>query len=83
MILLTGDPVTTFDEYLAAGGLQGLAEAARLGPEATINEIANSGLRGRGAQGSRLANLVLGESPDSSTTCRLVTTSVLLNSRPG
>lgn len=51
MILLTGDPVTSLDEYRARGGLEGLAAARRLGPAAVIDEVADSGLRGRGGAG--------------------------------
>jgi NADH-quinone oxidoreductase subunit F len=50
--LLPDQPITTFDEYLATetGGL-GVAAAQRLGPAATIEMIAASGLRGRGGGG--------------------------------
>jgi formate dehydrogenase iron-sulfur subunit len=34
--------------YRASGGCQGLARALELGPEATVNEVLESGLRGRG-----------------------------------
>jgi NADH-quinone oxidoreductase subunit F len=49
--LLPPQPVKTLDEYLAAGGGQGLHAASRLGPEATIDEVTASGLRGRGGAG--------------------------------
>jgi NADH-quinone oxidoreductase subunit F len=50
--LLPDQPILSLDEYLATevGGL-GLARAVELGPEATITEIAASGLRGRGGAG--------------------------------
>ena len=50
--LLPGDPVTSLDGYLAGetGGL-GVARAQELGPADTINEVARSGLRGRGGAG--------------------------------
>jgi NADH-quinone oxidoreductase subunit F len=50
--LLTGRAVTVLDEYLATddGGL-GLARALELGPEATIDLVLRSGLRGRGGAG--------------------------------
>jgi NADH:ubiquinone oxidoreductase subunit F (NADH-binding) len=50
---LLGDaPLRNLDEYLATetGGL-GLARAQDLGPDGTIEEIARSGLRGRGGAG--------------------------------
>src|SRR5262245_10316517 len=50
---LLGDaPVQNLDEYLATdvGGL-GLARAPDLGPAAAIDEVARSGLRGRGGAG--------------------------------
>jgi len=50
--LLPDRPVTSFDEYVARrSGGQGLAAAHRLGPEATIELINESGLRGRGGGG--------------------------------
>jgi NADH-quinone oxidoreductase subunit F len=50
--LLPPEPVGTLDEYLATdwGGL-GLKRATELGPDGTIDEIARSGLRGRGGGG--------------------------------
>jgi NADH-quinone oxidoreductase subunit F len=50
--LLPPRAVRSLDEYLATdwGGL-GLARAAELGPERTVDEIARSGLRGRGGAG--------------------------------
>ena len=49
--LLPPEPITTIDGFLAAGGGVGLAAARRLGPSATIDEVAASGLRGRGGGG--------------------------------
>jgi len=51
-VLLRPRPVADLDEYLATddGGL-GLARAVELGPEATIDAVARSGLRGRGGGG--------------------------------
>ena len=45
-------PARSLDEYLATdwGGL-GVARAAELGPEHTVDEIARAGLRGRGGAG--------------------------------
>ena len=50
--LLPDIPITTLDEYLATetGGL-GLKRATELGPDATIEEVLRSGLRGRGGGG--------------------------------
>lgn len=50
--LLPPEPLTSLDAYLATetGGL-GLARAQEIGPEATIAEVAASGLRGRGGGG--------------------------------
>jgi len=44
------DPVS-FEDYVANGGYKGLDRAFQIGPEATIKEIADSGLRGRGGAG--------------------------------
>jgi NADH-quinone oxidoreductase subunit F len=41
----------TFDEYVAAGGGRGLGIALRARPEAVIDMVADSGLRGRGGAG--------------------------------
>ena len=50
--LLPETPISSLDEYLATdtGGL-GLARAVELGPAGTIEEVARSGLRGRGGGG--------------------------------
>jgi NADH:ubiquinone oxidoreductase subunit F (NADH-binding) len=50
--LLPPAPITTLDGYLATetGGL-GLQRAQRIGPAATIEEVAQAGLRGRGGGG--------------------------------
>ncbi|MDQ1521939.1 MAG: hypothetical protein QOI55_3012, partial [Actinomycetota bacterium] len=42
------DTVDSFDAYLARDGGRGLAAARVLGSEATLRELAHSGLRGRG-----------------------------------
>ena len=42
---------TSIDDYYASGGWLGLAKARELGPEATIEVVLASGLRGRGGAG--------------------------------
>ncbi|MET0910224.1 MAG: NADH-ubiquinone oxidoreductase-F iron-sulfur binding region domain-containing protein [Ilumatobacteraceae bacterium] len=49
--VLPPTPITTIDDYLEAGGGEALRAARSLGPEATIEEITASGLRGRGGAG--------------------------------
>jgi NADH:ubiquinone oxidoreductase subunit F (NADH-binding) len=49
--LLPNEPVTSVADYFAVGGGEGLKAARALGPEATIEEIAAAGLRGRGGAG--------------------------------
>jgi len=44
------DPLS-IENYRAHGGTQGLARARELGPTATIEEVTQSGLRGRGGAG--------------------------------
>lgn len=44
------DPVSVAD-YEAHGGLAGLRRAIEIGPEAIVNEVMESGLRGRGGAG--------------------------------
>ena len=44
------DPLS-LNDYLADGGTKGLEHALWLGPAATIEEVVNSGLRGRGGAG--------------------------------
>ena len=44
------DP-TSIDDYLARGGFKGLAKALDMKPEAVLDEIEKSGLRGRGGGG--------------------------------
>ncbi len=49
--LLPETPVTSVTDWVARGGGKGLARAYELGPEATIQEIMDSKLRGRGGAG--------------------------------
>ncbi len=49
--VLDPEPVRSFEAYCNAGGGRGLEAARKLGPEATIQEIEASGLRGRGGAG--------------------------------
>ena len=49
--LLPERPVENLDEFLVAGGGEGLAAARKLGPQAVVDEIVASGLRGRGGAG--------------------------------
>jgi len=51
MVILPGEPLLSWDAYAAAGGGSGLMTAREFGPEATIEEITASGLRGRGGGG--------------------------------
>ena len=44
------DPLS-FDDYVAHGGMKGLARALELGPKAIVEEVFQSGLRGRGGAG--------------------------------
>ncbi|HKA92397.1 MAG TPA: hypothetical protein VKE97_01240, partial [Acidimicrobiia bacterium] len=44
-------PVRTLAEYERAGGGEGLKAAVRLDPAGVIEEVAASGLRGRGGAG--------------------------------
>jgi len=41
----------SLEDYKAHGGYKGLERALSLGPEATLDEVKNSGLRGRGGAG--------------------------------
>jgi NADH:ubiquinone oxidoreductase subunit F (NADH-binding) len=49
--LLPDEPIASLDDFVAAGGGEGLRAARALGREATIEEIEASGLRGRGGAG--------------------------------
>ncbi len=50
--LIPTEPVTSIEQYLATtDGGRGIEEAHRIGPEATIEMIITSGLRGRGGGG--------------------------------
>jgi formate dehydrogenase iron-sulfur subunit len=42
---------TSLEDYEATGGWKGLNRARELGPEATVEEVVSSGLRGRGGAG--------------------------------
>ena len=44
------DPLS-LDDYRAHGGYKGLARALSIGPKATVEEVVQSGLRGRGGAG--------------------------------
>jgi NADH-quinone oxidoreductase subunit F len=44
-------PVATLDDYVSAGGGAAIERAATLGPDGVIDEIARSGLGGRGGAG--------------------------------
>ena len=49
--LLAATPIERIEDFLAAGGGRGLERALALGPQATIDEVTASGLRGRGGAG--------------------------------
>ena len=49
--VLSPHPITSLDEYLGRGGGVGLDNARQVEPEALIDEIEASGLRGRGGAG--------------------------------
>ena len=44
------DPLS-FDDYVAHGGMKGLKKAIEIGPKAIVEEVLQSGLRGRGGAG--------------------------------
>jgi len=52
-VLLPEDlkPITSLDDYKKQGGLKGLEKARTMSSEAIIEEVKNSGLRGRGGAG--------------------------------
>jgi len=50
-ILLTGPVINSLDEYSRQGGLEGFKKARTLSPQAIIDEVKKSGLRGRGGAG--------------------------------
>jgi NADH-quinone oxidoreductase subunit F len=50
-LILTDDPISSVDEYVARGGGRGLAAARERSPEQVIEVIRRSGLRGRGGAG--------------------------------
>ena len=47
-IVLRDEAVASLEQWFAVGGGEGLARAKELGPEATIAELEQAGLRGRG-----------------------------------
>jgi NADH-quinone oxidoreductase subunit F len=49
--VLPDQPIDTVEDYLSRGGGAGLDAARRLGPEAVVEEMIASGLRGRGGAG--------------------------------
>jgi NADH:ubiquinone oxidoreductase subunit F (NADH-binding) len=49
--VLPTDPIESLDDYVTAGGGEAVATARRRGPEAVLEEIARSGLGGRGGAG--------------------------------
>jgi NADH-quinone oxidoreductase subunit F len=50
-ILLSDEPVATLDDYIGAGGGEGLSLALKRPPAEVVEEIRRSGLRGRGGAG--------------------------------
>jgi NADH-quinone oxidoreductase subunit F len=50
-ILLADGPLSSLDDYLATGGGRGLVAALGNSPQAVIDEVKRSGLRGRGGAG--------------------------------
>jgi NADH-quinone oxidoreductase subunit F len=54
-VVLPPAPLESLDEYLAGGGGRGLERARALGPVGIIDELARSGLRGRGGAGFPIA----------------------------
>jgi NADH-quinone oxidoreductase subunit F len=50
-ILIAGEAMSSLDDYIAAGGGRALASAVESSPQAVIDEVKRSGLRGRGGAG--------------------------------
>ena len=50
-MILPASPILSLDDFLEAGGGNGLRRARELGPEATLSDVTASGLRGRGGGG--------------------------------
>jgi len=50
-VVLPPAPISSLDEYLSGGGGRGLERARTLGPAGIVDELARSGLRGRGGAG--------------------------------
>ena len=46
-----GQGATNLDRYLELDGYKAVQKALGMGPEAVVNEVKNSGLRGRGGAG--------------------------------
>ncbi len=53
LVVLSGDSVTSIQDYRARGGGEGLRTARSIGPWRTAEEVSLSGLRGRGGGGFR------------------------------
>jgi NADH:ubiquinone oxidoreductase subunit F (NADH-binding) len=51
LLAADGQPIESLAEYVAGGGLVGLAHVGHSTPEAVVDEITRSGLRGRGGAG--------------------------------
>ena len=49
--VLPDEPIPDLGAYLAAGGGEGLSQAMRMAPPEVVDEVARSGLRGRGGAG--------------------------------
>src|SRR6185295_11048351 len=50
-VVLPPATISSLDEYLGGGGGRGLERARTLGPAGIVDELARSGLRGRGGAG--------------------------------
>jgi len=50
-LILTDDPISSVDDFVARGGGRGLAAARERSPKQVIEEVRRSGLRGRGGAG--------------------------------
>ncbi len=54
-VVLPAQSIDSLAEWIAAGGGKGLARARELGPEETITELEQAGVRGRGGAGFPVA----------------------------